>query len=142
MNQPANNSGVGPYLTIDGVEEAISFYQAVFNGELLSKMMAEDGERVLHATMRIHGGTVMMSDEFPEYGGHPAPDMERGSPVAMSLRFKDPRNVDRVYALALENGGKESAKPEDMFWGDRFAQVIDIKGHRWMLVAPLEKPET
>ena len=30
-------------------------------------------------------------------------------------------------------------KPEDMFWGDRFAMVDDPFGHRWMLSAPLRK---
>jgi PhnB protein len=30
-------------------------------------------------------------------------------------------------------------KPEDMFWGDRFAMLDDPFGHRWMLNAPLKK---
>ena len=79
---------------------------------------------------------MMLSDEFPEFSPQAAPDMEKGSPVAMSLRLDAPAEVDRLYHLALEKGGTSSWPPEDMFWGDRFCQLYDPFGHRWMLVAP------
>lgn len=132
-------AGPTPYLTVNGVKQAIEFYEAVFGATLAGHMMAEDGKRFMHASLEINGSSLMMSDEFPEFGGYVGPDMERGSPVAMSLRYDDPKDVDRIYNLALEKGATNSWPPEDMFWGDRFAQIVDPFGHRWMLVAILEK---
>jgi uncharacterized glyoxalase superfamily protein PhnB len=44
-----------------------------------------------------------------------------------------------MFAQAVAAGGNGVVPPEDMFWGDRFAIVIDPFGHRWMLDAPLKK---
>lgn len=128
---------VSPYLTIDGAANAIEFYKKVFGAELLSQMTEDDGDRIMHATLKIRNSIVMLSDQFPEHGNYLGPDKERGSPVAISLRFDRAGDVDRTYAAALENGAKKSWAPEDMFWGDRFAQLVDPAGHRWMLVAKL-----
>ncbi|MEM1040776.1 MAG: VOC family protein [Pseudomonadota bacterium] len=131
------NTNVTPYLTIEDAPNAILYYRAVFDADVTGQMMAEDGKRVTHATVKIGDFVFMMSSAFPEFGGHMAPDSERGSPVAISLRLATPTEVDRIYAKALEHGGSISAPPQDMFWGDRFAQVIDCAGHRWMLAAKL-----
>lgn len=134
-----DRQAVSPYLTVSDAEEAISFYETVFGAKCTFRMPAEDGKRLMHASLLINGSHIMLSDEFPEYGGFVGPDKERGSPVAISLTLKSPDEVDRIYALALKHGGTESSPPEDMFWGDRFAQVIDIAGHRWMLACALGK---
>lgn len=133
---------ISPYLTVADGEAAIRFYETVFDARLSGKMMAEDGKRIMHATLIIFGEMVMLSEEFPEYGNYIGPDKERGSPVAVSLRLDSASEVDRIYDLALKNGGQKSAEPEDMFWGDRFAQLIDVAGHRWMLVAKLSDSQT
>ena len=129
--------GVIPYLTVADADAAIAFYEKVFGAELSFKMMDDDGVRYMHATISINGGHFMLSSEYAEQGGYVGPDRERGSPVALSLQLDTPSDVDRVYALAMENGATESWKPEDMFWGDRFAQLVDVAGHRWMLISPL-----
>ena len=63
------------------------------------------------------------------------------SPVAVSLRLGEAGEVDRVHGLALENGATELQAPENMFWGDRFSQLTDPFGHRWMLVATVEEQD-
>ena len=133
----AGNTNLTPYLTIADAPKAIAFYEAVFDAKVTHKVMAEDGKRLMHATLHIGNFHFMLSSEFTEFGGYSGPDVKRGSPVAVSLRLATPDEVDRVYTKAIEQGGTESAAPEDMFWGDRFAQVIDCAGHRWMLAAKI-----
>ncbi len=130
-------TSVSPYLTVKGAKDAIAFYQDVFEAEVTGTMDAEDGKRLMHASLIINGGLVMLSDEFPEFGGHQAPDPARESPVAIGLALSAPSEVDRIHDLCIEKGGKSSHAPEDMFWGDRFAQVICPWGHRWMMTAAL-----
>jgi len=134
-DNPTVRASIEPYLTVKGAKAAIAWYEDVFDATCLATMDAEDGERLMHATLSIGGSMFMMSDEFEEFSPHLAPDMERGSPVAISLRLETAADVDRIYDLALEKGAKNSWPPEDMFWGDRFAQIYDPFGHRWMLVS-------
>ena len=132
-------STLWPYLTVKGAEAAIAYYESVLGFKCTYKMPAEDGERLMHATLRWNDNVMMLSDEFPEFGGFTGPDKESGSPVAISLRFDDPAEVDRIYTLALKKGGTNSQEPADMFWGDRCCQFYDPFGHRWMLAAPQSK---
>ncbi len=137
MTEGISQPTVTPYLTVNNAKAAIKFYEEVFDAQCTFKMDAEDGERLMHATLLLRGHPLNLSDEFPEFGGHSAPDMQVGSPVAIGVRFDDVTEIDRIYGLALEKGGKNSHPPEDMFWGDRFCQFYDPFGHRWMLTALL-----
>jgi len=126
-----------PYLTIADSDHAIAFYEAVFGAKVTHKMMAEDDKRIMHATLTIGDFHFMLSGEFPEFSNFSGPDPVRGSSVAVSLRLESPQEVDRIFAKALDHGGTQSAEPQNMFWGDRFAQIVDCAGHRWMLAAKL-----
>jgi len=63
--------GIAPHLTIPsrGGEAALEFYQRAFGAEVLDVKLADDGERIMHAHLRVNGGSVMMHDEFPEMNG-------------------------------------------------------------------------
>jgi PhnB protein len=45
--------------------------------------------------------------------------------------------VDATFQRAVDAGCGVIAKPEDMFWGARFAMLSDPFGYRWMLNAAL-----
>ncbi|MEM7299984.1 MAG: VOC family protein [Pseudomonadota bacterium] len=135
MTNESAEPPVAPYLTVKGAKDAITWYQTVFDAEIRGTMPAENDDRLMHASLLINGGLVMLSDEFPEYSPYRGPTEETGSSVAVSLRFDLPDEVDRVYKLAVEQGASGHFGPETMFWGDRFAQLIDPFGHRWMLAA-------
>ena len=70
-NAQGPTTGVAPHLTIPsrGGQAAIEFYTKAFGAEERIRHLAEDGERVMHAHLRINGGSVMLNDEFPEYNG-------------------------------------------------------------------------
>ena len=64
---------ITPYLTIKGAAQAIAFYQKAFGATEVMRMPAEDGKRLMHAELALNGGRIMLSDEFTEHGGTPAP---------------------------------------------------------------------
>jgi PhnB protein len=126
-----------PYLTIKGADAAIALYQKAFGAKVRGRMAAEDGKRVMHADLAINGGTVLLCDEFPEHGGPPAPSAANPSPVAVTLQFAKPDQVDATFQRAVDAGCTATMEPSDTFWEARFAMLTDPFGHRWMLNAPL-----
>ena len=133
-----SQGGLTPYLTVKGAKEAIAWYERVFDATCLLTMPADDGKRLMHATLSIDGRELMLSDEFEEFGGYKAPSANVDSPVAISLILENAADVDRIHALCVKEGGTSREDPQDMFWGDRFCMIVDPFGHRWMLMASLE----
>ena len=127
-----------PYLTVKGAGKAIEFYRKAFSATENGRVAAQDGRRLMHADLTINGGSVMLSDEFPEHGGTPAPTLERPTSVSIMIAFTSPRDVDATFDRAVAAGARGSMQPEDAFWGSRFAMLDDPFGHRWMLTAPLK----
>jgi PhnB protein len=141
MADPALVHTINPYLTVKGANEAIAFYQKAFGAKENVRMPAQDGKRVMHADLTINGGTLMLSDEFPEYAEHGgavlAPSQGKPAPVAVALHFATPAEVDATFRRAVDAGCTSTMAPEDTFWDARFAMLVDPFGHRWMLNAPL-----
>ena len=133
------DQSVIPYLTVKDAAGAIAFYQKAFGATENMRMPAEDGKRLMHASLIINGGTLYLSDEFPEYSGAPAPKAGEKPAVAVALALSAPSDIDATYKQALAAGATGTMEPADMFWGDRFAMLQDPYGHRWMLNAPLGK---
>ena len=64
---------ITPYLTVNGADKALEFYQQAFGATDIFRHPDKDG-RLFHARMVINGGTVMMSDDYSkDHGGPPAP---------------------------------------------------------------------
>ncbi len=127
--------GITPHLTIgDGrAAEAIAFYKAAFGAEqAMEQHMAEDGKRIMHAHLMINGGSVMLNDDFPEYGG------AAGTPAAVTLHLQVD-DADAWFKRALEAGASETMPLADQFWGDRYGQVKDPFGHSWSIGAPVKQ---
>jgi PhnB protein len=97
------------------------------------RMPAEGSDKLMHCHLRINGGDVFMSDEFPEYGASLG-DGPRG--VTMFLAVDD---ADTWYNRAVEAGATVRMEIADQFWGDRFGEVIDPYGHGWAFGSPLNK---
>jgi PhnB protein len=132
---------INPYLTVKGATDAIVLYQKVFGAKEKERMPAQDGKRIMHAVLAINGGTVMLCDEFPEYGGPGAPSVEHPAGVAVTIQYSKAAQVDATFQTAVDAGCKAVQEPQDMFWHARFAMLTDPFGHRWMLNAPLPAPK-
>ena len=127
-------TGLAPHLTIPsrGGEAALEFYGRAFGAEIVRKMPAEDGERLMHAHLIINGSSLMLHDEFPEYG-HGADITPVG--VTLHLQVDD---ADAWWDRALAAGAVPVLPLEDQFWGDRYGQVRDPFGHLWSIGSPIK----
>jgi PhnB protein len=142
MDYKAKTQPTNPYLTVRGAADAIAFYQKAFGAKETARMPAQDGKRLMHAELSFNGGTVMLSDEFPEHEDHGAiraPTPDQPATVAVVIHFGTPAEVDATFRRAVDAGCKAKVEPQDMFWDARFAMLNDPFGHRWMLNAPLPK---
>jgi len=128
---------VAPYLTVSPALGAIAFYTAVFGAEQKAFMPSLDGFRVLHCELSINGGSVMISDAFPEFGQTRSPLPGELSTASVSLEFTVAEEVDQIFAKATQMGAKGETNPTNSFWGTRLATFRDPFGQRWILNAPL-----
>jgi uncharacterized glyoxalase superfamily protein PhnB len=125
---------VVPHLVIRGAAKALDFYAQAFGAEGLCKIPAPDG-RLMHGSMTIGDSWVYVCDEFPEHHSEmTSPQTLGGTPVALHLNVAD---VDASFARAVAAGATPAMPPADMFWGARYAQVVDPFGHRWSMAHPL-----
>jgi len=126
--------GVYPYLTVTGAKAAIDFYTRAFGANEEFRSYGEDGERIMHARLRINGMAVLLSDYFAEFhGGGEAP-----APAGVMLHL-EVDDADRWFTRAKDAGAKVKLPLQDMFWGDRYGQVSDPFGHTWSIGARLVK---
>ena len=128
---------VSPYLTVTPAAAAIAFYAAAFGAVQKALMPALDGVRILHCELAINGGTVMLSDAFPEYGKTRTPLPGDFATASVSLEFESSQEVDDIVGRAATLGATTEMGPMNSFWGTRFAVIRDPFGHRWMLNGPL-----
>jgi PhnB protein len=127
------------HLCVKGGADAIAFYEKAFGAVCIMKHPAEDGERIMHANLEMFGGEVMLHDEFPEFGGDVlAPSTRGGASMAVNINLKTPADVDAATARAEEAGAAVIMKPEDAFWGARYARIRDPFGHIWAFNAALK----
>ncbi|MCE5280435.1 MAG: VOC family protein [Planctomycetaceae bacterium] len=121
------------YLAVrDGVR-ALEFYKVAFGATEIYRLMMPDG-RLGHAEICIGDSVIMLSDEFPEYGGK-SPQTLGGSPVSLHLYVED---VDALFSQALAAGAKEHKAVMDQFYGDRSGQLEDPFGHLWWIATHKE----
>jgi PhnB protein len=132
MENQGPSSGLTPHLAIADKRgsEAIDFYARAFGAIEQARMLADDGVRLMHAHLLVNGASLMMHDDFPEYTGAP---MAAPSGVTLHLQVDD---TDAWYDRAIAAGATSRMPPEDMFWGDRYAQVVDPFGHAWSIGTP------
>jgi PhnB protein len=121
------------YLAIKNAARALEFYEKAFGATVRYTLLMPDG-RVGHAEISLGDSIVMLSDEFPEYGGK-APEALGGSPVSIHLYVDD---VDAFFKRALAAGARERKRVEDQFYGDRSGQLEDPFGHLWWVATHKE----
>ena len=129
---------VTSHLICDGATDAIEFYKKAFNAVELGRVPGPQG-KLLHALIRIGDSTVMLVDEFPDWGSI-GPKSLKGSPVTIHLYTQD---VDALFKQAVAAGAKVAMPVEDMFWGDRYGKLEDPFGHHWSIATHVRdvKPE-
>jgi uncharacterized glyoxalase superfamily protein PhnB len=128
---PAVLGGVAPYLSVDGAGRAAEFYRSAFGAQEVARHPLDWEGRTMHIHLYINGGSVMLSDPYPEHG-HP---LETPKAFMLHLQVDD---VDAWWNRALEAGVEVVLPLQQMFWGDRYGQVKDPFGVIWSIGAPGE----
>jgi PhnB protein len=128
--------GVIPHLTVDNASNAIDFYVKGLGAIEKMRVPAEDGKRIMHATLEINGAPVYLNDDFPEMCGGKSrtPKSLGGTPTTLHVNVP---NCDAAVKRAVDAGAKCTMEPFDAFWGMRYAVVVDPFGHEWSLAHPL-----
>jgi len=131
---------VQPYVFFDGrCEEAIELYRRSLGAEVSMLMRFKespepprpgmappDGNKVMHAQVKIGDTVVMMSDG--ECHGKPKFDG-----FALAATVATEADADRVFA-ALSEGGQVQMPLTKTFFSPRFGMLKDRFGVSWMLM--------
>lgn len=127
-------TGLTAHITIRDrrAAEAIDVYKAAFAAEELTRAPTEDG-RLMHAHLRINGGSLILNDDFPEF--HKGAYNAVPGGFALHLQVAD---ADAWFARALAAGATVRMPLADMFWGDRYGQLVDPFGVIWTIGQKLE----
>ena|SRR3989344_3491080 len=142
---------VSTYLNFSrNTEEAFNFYKTVFGTEFAGKinrmgevppqegqppMAEEDKNLVMHVSLPILGGHVLMGTDAPESMGF---TVNFGNNIYINLEPDTRAEADQLFA-ALSAGGKVEMKMQEMFWGDYFGSLTDKFGVKWMFNTTAKK---
>jgi uncharacterized glyoxalase superfamily protein PhnB len=124
-----------PYLVVRDARAALDWYADAFGAHTVGDPY-QDGDRVGHAELEVHGATVYLADPYPELG-LAAPEDGR---VAVSLHLTVP-DVDAAVERARDVGATVEHPPAEAPYG-RTGVIVDPYGHRWMLQTPAQSATT
>ena len=119
--------------TSDGAIKAAEFYKRAFGAEEVARVPPDDKGRTMHVHLYVNGGSVMLSDAYPEHG-HPWKE-----PQGFNLHLQVD-DVDKWWDRAVKAGAEVRTPVQLMFWGDRYGQVRDPFGIVWG-IATTPKPK-
>lgn len=125
---------VYPYLRVRRAAEAIEFYKKAFGATELFRLVEPSG-RIGHAEIKLGATTLMLSEEFPEYG-IVGPESLGGTSFSIHLHVE---NADAWMARAVEAGAVITRPATDAFYGERSGVVRDPFGHEWLLGHQIEE---
>ncbi|MGM7700472.1 VOC family protein [Pseudalkalibacillus sp. Hm43] len=130
-----------PYLVFNGqAKEALEYYKDIFGGEVTDLQTfgeadfptpPEADEMVLHARFKKGDLFFMVSDTFP------GQEVERGTNISLTLEMESEEQIQSLYEKLSEKG-KVAMELQDMFWGAKYAKVVDAYGFTWDLNYPTE----
>jgi PhnB protein len=125
-------------------EEAFNFYKSVFGTEFsdggimrfrdvpetenMPPLPDSDKNLVMHVTLPILGGYLLMGSDAPESMGF---KVNKGNNVYINL-MPDTREETRRLFKLLSEGGVVEHELQDMFWGDYYGSCKDKFGVQWM----------
>jgi PhnB protein len=142
-------SKVSTYLNFArNTEEAFLFYKSVFGGSFSQEGIVRfrdmppsegapaipeaDKDLVMHVSLSILGGHLLMGTDVPESMGF---QLNQGNNVYISLE-PDTREETKKLFDALSAGGKVEMELQDTFWGAYYGSCKDKFGIQWMFNCP------
>jgi PhnB protein len=117
-----------PYLRVKDAGQAIEFYKRAF-GAVEKFRLTEPSGRIGHCELLFGSTTLMLSEEYPEYGLL-GPQSIGGTSISIHLHLDD---ADAAIQRAVSAGATVLRPASDAFYGERSGTVRDPFGHEWML---------
>ena len=114
-------------LVVRGAARAAEWYASALGAEERGRIPVPDGG-LMQVELRFGESQVMLADEFPE--------LDVLSPLAigaLSVLHLACDDVDAVWERAVDAGAEVRQPLDEMFWGERYGQIVDPFGHRWGL---------
>ena len=142
-------ASINPYLTFAGnCEDAFNFYKSVFGGEFAyigkfkdmppmdspegegcGEISEEDGEKIMHVSLPIGNGSILMGSDSSESWGQVT---VQGNNFSISINTESKDEADRLFN-GLSSDGKVTMPMEKTFWGAYFGMFTDKFGIGWMV---------
>ena len=124
---PEGYNAVSPALAFKGAEEAIKWYENVFDAK--EKMRFDNPDKTIaHAELTIGDSVVMLSEENPQY--NKSPKTLKGNSVNLCIYVPD---VDATIRKATDNKARVLIEAKDQFYGDRSGRIEDPFGYVWII---------
>ncbi|HET7140178.1 MAG TPA: VOC family protein [Arthrobacter sp.] len=128
---------LNPYLGFrDNAREAMTFYQAVFGGDLTLSTFGEfhasedpaEADKIMHGMLTAGNGLVLMGADTPN-----AMDLAPGSSISVSLSGDDEAELRGYWDKLSADGGTVTVPMERAPWGDIFGMCTDRFGTAWLI---------
>jgi PhnB protein len=123
-------NGIIPYIQVSDTRAAAELYKKALGAEVVD--MREMNGKIIHGHLRINGGSLFLTDPYPEFG-HP---LGKVTGVTLHLIVD---NADAWAERAAAAGFKITLPVEQAFWGDRYGQLSDEFGIDWSVSTPPAK---
>jgi PhnB protein len=130
---PEDFHTITPQLVVKGVADAIAWYTRALGAHELLRNTAPDGTSIMHSELLLGDSRFFVVDEFA--GSMASPATLGGTPVTLHLYVRD---VDALFARAVDAGAHVLMAVADQFWGDRYGMLTDPFGHRWSIASRIE----
>jgi len=143
---------VQPYVFFPGkCEEAMEFYRKAIGAEIAFSMRYKEappcdppagapkpqmppnwGEKIMHASVKIGGSTIMFSDGCSQQQGFDG--------FSLSLTVPNPAEAEKAFT-ALAKGGQVQMPLNKTFFSPAFGVLKDQFGVSWMVYVPGGPPQ-
>jgi len=134
---PPGTSTVTPYLCVRRRSAAIDWYVDVFGAVEDGPRYTDPDGRVGHASIRIGGAEIMLSDAYPDYGAVAPEEGAATATFAVQVFVPD---ADATVAAAERAGAVVQRPVADAFHGSRLGTLMDPFGVRWMVGTHVRDP--
>ncbi len=126
---------ITPALIVREGVKALEFYAEVFQATERTRFPGPGGT-IAHAEIEVGDSVVIVEGESAYLGtkAPPAGGLD-GSPTFLFIYVED---VDAVVEKAVKLGATLKRPPQDQFYGDRDAYIVDPFGHGWTIATHVE----
>lgn len=122
---PEGYHTITPYLVVKKSSQLVSFLKNVFDARENYRTDNPDGT-IRHAEYQVGDSRLMLSEATDTYPPMPA----------MLMLYVT--NCDATYKKAVDAGARSLREPQNEYYGDRMAGVLDDSGNQWWIATHVE----